>query len=230
MLYWGRIGVNTVLAEEKIVVLELIGPECYIDLILQAQHVWLNVRLWSAVPLCVRLLQESGLSTQRIIAPLWGLSDDIQYIFFQSCWATRDHIGRPTGISNPAWHLPQVVPRVVQTTGSVQLIPARKGGFTNSWLHSSVKHTLYEQEDFPFMGRELKGGKNWRKNKLKPRIINYNCDETSKTLRPSGRIGHRRTGTCATTPRHGHWFNRGEIEKLPGFLLHESIKECTHDL
>lgn len=109
-------------------------------------------------------------------------------------------------------------------------IPARKGGFTNSWLHSSVKHTLYEQEDFPFMGRELKGGKNWRKNKLKPRIINYNCDETSKTLRPSGRIGHRRTGTCATTPRHGHWFNRGEIEKLPGFLLHESIKECTHDL
>ena len=41
------------------------------------------------------------------------------HIFFQSCWPTRDHIGRPTGISNPAWHLPQVVPRVVPTTGSV---------------------------------------------------------------------------------------------------------------
>ena len=34
--------------------------------------------------------------------------------FFQSCWPTRDHIARSTGISNPAWHLPQVVPRVDQ--------------------------------------------------------------------------------------------------------------------
>ena len=38
--------------------------------------------------------------------------------FLKSCWPMRDHIGRSTGISNPAWHLPQVVPRVVQTTGS----------------------------------------------------------------------------------------------------------------
>ena len=30
------------------------------------------------------------------------------FLFFQSCWPTRDHIGRSTGISNPAWHLPQV--------------------------------------------------------------------------------------------------------------------------
>ena len=44
-------------------------------------------------------------------------------LFFQSCWLTRDHIGRPTGISNPAWYLPQVVPRVVQTTGSVHPQP-----------------------------------------------------------------------------------------------------------
>ena len=39
--------------------------------------------------------------------------------FFQSCWPTRDHIGRSTGISNPAWHLPQVVSRVHQTIGFV---------------------------------------------------------------------------------------------------------------
>ena len=45
------------------------------------------------------------------------------HFFFQSCWPTRDHIGRPTGISNLAWHLPQVVPRVVQTTGSVHPQP-----------------------------------------------------------------------------------------------------------
>ena len=44
---------------------------------------------------------------------------DNHLLFFQSCWPTRDHKGRSTGISNPAWHLPQVVPRVVQTTGSV---------------------------------------------------------------------------------------------------------------
>ena len=46
-----------------------------------------------------------------------------QWLFFQSCWPTRSHIGRSTGISNPAWHLPQVVPRVVQTTGSVHPQP-----------------------------------------------------------------------------------------------------------
>ena len=44
-------------------------------------------------------------------------------LFFQSCWPTRDHIGRSTGISNPAWHLPQVVPKVDQTTGSVHPQP-----------------------------------------------------------------------------------------------------------
>ena len=48
----------------------------------------------------------------------WVLADS-EILFFQSCWPTRDHIGRSTGISNPAWHLPQVVPRVDQTTGSV---------------------------------------------------------------------------------------------------------------
>ena len=30
-------------------------------------------------------------------------------LFFLSCWPTRDHIGRSTGISNPAWHLPQAI-------------------------------------------------------------------------------------------------------------------------
>ena len=43
----------------------------------------------------------------------------VSFYFFQSCWPTRCHIERSTRISNPAWHLPQVVPRVDQTTGSV---------------------------------------------------------------------------------------------------------------
>ena len=47
----------------------------------------------------------------------------IKSTFYQSCWPTRGHIGRSTGISNPAWHLPQVVPRVVQITGSVHPQP-----------------------------------------------------------------------------------------------------------
>ena len=46
-----------------------------------------------------------------------------QRFFFQSCWPTRDHIGRSTRNSNPAWHLPQVVPRVYQTTGSMHPQP-----------------------------------------------------------------------------------------------------------
>ena len=37
---------------------------------------------------------------------------------FQSCRPTRDHLGRSTGIPNPAWHPLKVVPRVDQTTGS----------------------------------------------------------------------------------------------------------------
>ena len=45
------------------------------------------------------------------------------FLSFQSCWPPRDHIERSTGISNPAWHLPQVVPRVFQTTGSVHPQP-----------------------------------------------------------------------------------------------------------
>ena len=48
------------------------------------------------------------------------------YLFiFQSCWPTKDHIGRATGISNPAWHLPQVVPRVDQTIDSVHPQPTQ---------------------------------------------------------------------------------------------------------
>ena len=43
--------------------------------------------------------------------------------FFQSCCPTRDHVGRSTVISNPAWHLPQVAPRVDETTGSVHPQP-----------------------------------------------------------------------------------------------------------
>ena len=45
------------------------------------------------------------------------------FLFLSSWWSTRDHIGRSIGISNPAWHLPQVVPRVDQTTGSVHPQP-----------------------------------------------------------------------------------------------------------
>ena len=44
---------------------------------------------------------------------------DLYDVFFNPADPRGDHIGRSTGISNPAWHLPQVVPRVDQTTGSV---------------------------------------------------------------------------------------------------------------
>ena len=38
---------------------------------------------------------------------------NITWMFFaSSCWPTRDHIGRSTGIPTQLWHLPQVVPRV----------------------------------------------------------------------------------------------------------------------
>ena len=48
----------------------------------------------------------------------------LRTVFFQSCLPTGDHIlGRSTGISNPAWHLLQVVPMVDQTTGSVHPQP-----------------------------------------------------------------------------------------------------------
>ena len=40
-------------------------------------------------------------------------------LFVSSCWPTRDHIGRSTRNSNQVMTFPQVVPRVVQTTGSV---------------------------------------------------------------------------------------------------------------
>ena len=61
--------------------------------------------------------------------------EDGSKLYFQSCWPTRDHIGRSTGISNPAWHLPQVVPRVDQTTGSMQNLIAKKPShYSNSPL------------------------------------------------------------------------------------------------
>ena len=64
------------------------------------------------------------ISIRNIIAPQHSkFSPRKTFFFFQSCWPTRDHIGRSTRISNPAWHLPQVVPRVVQTTGSVHPQP-----------------------------------------------------------------------------------------------------------
>ena len=60
-------------------------------------------------------------------------------LFFQSCWPTRDHIGRSTRNSNPAWHLPQVVPRVVQTTGSVHPQPT----LPNWALHQHKTNNQY---------------------------------------------------------------------------------------
>ena len=47
-------------------------------------------------------------TTTTAAAFLIGSIHHGMYVFFQSCWPTRDHIGRSTGISNPAWHLPQV--------------------------------------------------------------------------------------------------------------------------
>ena len=42
------------------------------------------------------------------------------FLFVSSRWHTKGHIGRSTRNSDPVvWHLPQVVQRVVQTTGSV---------------------------------------------------------------------------------------------------------------
>ena len=64
-----------------------------------------------------------NLSGTLIMTTVTYSSKFLYWLFFQSCWPTRDHIGRSTGISNPAWHLPQVVPRVVQTTGSVHPQP-----------------------------------------------------------------------------------------------------------
>ena len=43
--------------------------------------------------------------------------------FLSSCWSTRDHIGRSPGIPTQLWHLLQVVPSVVPTTGSVHPQP-----------------------------------------------------------------------------------------------------------
>ena len=49
----------------------------------------------------------------EVSLPVVGHKKEVSYLFFfQSCWPTRDHLGRSTGISNPVWHLPQVVPRV----------------------------------------------------------------------------------------------------------------------
>ena len=72
--------------------------------------------------------------------------------FFQSCWPTRDHIGRSTGISNPAWHLPQVVPRVVQTTGSVFALPAY-----TAQLPTRHQHRANNQ----WIGRQIKSSRLW---------------------------------------------------------------------
>ena len=84
-----------------------------------------NIQLWQFIKFC-------EIPTERIWLEFKYRRDDSKINktkrgttppFFQSCWSMRDHIGRPNGISNPDWHLPQMVPRVDQTTGSVHPQP-----------------------------------------------------------------------------------------------------------
>ena len=89
--------------------------------IYQVEHV---VQLYLGFPVTTTVSMDHDDTVWNLIRSLDyfdGLNCD--FFFFQSCWPTRDHIGRSTGISNPAWHLPRVVPRVVQTTGSVHPQP-----------------------------------------------------------------------------------------------------------
>ena len=59
-----------------------------------------------------QIMHQMCIRSKEVFEPIgndWVVWVRWDWCFFQSCWPTRDHIGRPTGISNPAWHLPQVV-------------------------------------------------------------------------------------------------------------------------
>ena len=59
---------------------------------------------------------------QQLANKWWCLRQE--KFFVSSCWSTRDHLGKSTGISNPAGQCPQVKPRVVKTICSVHTLPA----------------------------------------------------------------------------------------------------------
>ena len=67
-------------------------------------------------------------------------------IFLPSCWPTRDHIGRITGISNPAWHLLQVVPRLVRPQHRFHARPAYTAKLLTLHQHrANIQHRTANQ-------------------------------------------------------------------------------------